>query len=191
MPQLAEKPFVTLEQYLQAEELSTEKHEYCNGVVVAMAGGTMAHARVVTNLSGILFAQLRGRPCRPFNEAQRIVVRETGLWTYPDLSVICGAPQRAEGDRHAATNPKVIFEVLSESTAGYDQGEKFDHYATIPSLEVYVLVDSRRENVVLNTRAEGASWLRRVYGAGANFRIEAIDVELSVAEIYEGWAELL
>lgn len=132
MSQLAQKPFVTLAQYLEAEELSAEKHQYCNGTVVAMAGGTMAHARVVTNLGGILFAALRGRPCRPFSEAQRIVVRATGLWTYPDQSVICGTPQRDEQDRQGATNPKVLFEVLSESTAGYDQGEKFDHYATIP-----------------------------------------------------------
>lgn len=186
----AQEPFVPLERYLEDEELSANKHEYCNGTVVTMAGGTMAHARVVTNLGGILFAALKGKPCRPFNDAQRIVVRETGLWTYPDHSVICGAPQRDDRDRHGATNPKVLFEVLSESTAGYDQGEKFDHYATIPSLEAYVLVDSRRANVVLNTRADNG-WLRRVYSAPDTLRIDAIDVQLVVAELYEGWAELV
>ena len=132
---------------------------------------------------------LAGKRCRPFGEAQRIRIPATDLSTYPDLSVICGPIERDPADKDAAINPTVLFEVLSPSTAAYDQGEKFDHHARLPSLKAYVLVDHHRENVVLYTRGADATWMRRVHEAGALVKIAAIDVEIPVAAIYAGWEE--
>ena len=92
-------------------------------------------------------------------------------------------------DKDAATNPTVLFEVLSPSTAAYDRGEKFDHYTHLPSLKAYVLVDCNRENVVLYTPGEDETWVRRVHEAGDTVRISVIEVELPVGEIYAGWEE--
>lgn len=190
MAQTATSRHLTYAEYLAAEELSVEKHEYCDGAVVAMAGGTTAHAHLIMNLSGTLFAKLAGKRCRPFGEAQRIRVPATGLATYPDLSVICGRVEHDEVDRDAAINPTVLFEVLSPSTAGDDQGEKFDHYAQLQSLKAYVLVDYKREHVDLYTRSDDGAWVRRGFGSEDKVPIEAIDVEIAVTAIYEGWAEL-
>lgn len=185
----AKAAFIPYTAYLAAEDLSAEKHEYCHGVVVAMAGGTMLHAHLIANLHGRLFGQLVGKRCRVFNEALRIRIPATDLSTYPDLSVICGPLEHDDVDKDAATNPTVLFEVLSPSTAAYDRGEKFDHYTHLPSLKAYVLVDCNRENVVLYTRGEDETWVRRVHEAGDTVRISVIEVELPVGEIYAGWEE--
>jgi Uma2 family endonuclease len=185
----AKAAFVPYADYLAAEELSVEKHEYCHGVVVAMAGGTMLHAHLIMNTTLALGGRLAGKRCRLFNEALRIRIPATDLTTYPDLSVICGPVEHDDVDKNAGTNPTAIFEVLSPSTAAYDRGEKFDHYTHLASLQAYVLVDYKRENVVLYTRGEGATWVRRVHEASDIIRIAAIGVELPVSEIYAGWEE--
>ena len=185
----AKIPFVSHAEYLAAEDLSVEKHEYCHGAVVAMAGGTMLHAKLSINTTITVASRLAGKRCRPFGEALRIRISATDLSTYPDLSVICGPIEHDGVDKNAATNPTALFEVLSPSTAAYDLGEKFDHYARIPSLKAYVLIDYKRENVVLYTRGDGETWIRRVHEAGDTVHIAAIDVELPVSEIYAGWEE--
>lgn len=181
---------VSYREYLAAEEQSDVKHEYCDGVVVAMAGGTPDHSRLKSNLLFRLSVALDGKPCRPFDSDLRVRVPATGLVTYPDVSVICGTFQPDAEDSSAATNPTALFEVLSPSTAGYDHGEKFDHYAKLPSLAAYVLLDHTRPHVDLYTRSSDGSWARRGYGPGERVRVDAIGVSLVVDEIYEGWAAL-
>lgn len=189
MTQTAISRYVTYPEYLAAEELSVEKHEYCEGAVVAMAGGTFAHAHLIMNTTLLVGAALAGKGCRPFGEAQRIRIPATGLATYPDLSVICGRLEHDEADKNAAINPTVLFEVLSPTTAEYDRGEKFDHYARLTSLRAYVLVDYKREHVDVYTRSDDGSWARRGYGPTDTVPIPAIEVEIPVAAIYEGWQE--
>jgi len=189
MPALAHRHFSYAE-YLAEEELSPTKHEYCNGAIVAMAGGTIAHAKLKTNLTGLLHAALSGRPCQPFDSDLRIRVLETTLATYPDLSVICGPPERDPEDRCAVTNPTALFEVLSPSSVAYDRGEKFDHYAHLASLRAYVIVDHTRPHIDVYARQDDGSFARRGYGAGQQAPIPGIDVSIDVDAVYTGWAEI-
>lgn len=177
--------------YVAGEELSLIKHEYCHGSIVAMAGGTVAHARLKSNLMTAVGSALRGRPCQAFDADLRIRVLATDLATYPDLSVICGPVERDPDDRCAVTNPTALFEVLSKSTAAYDRGEKFDHYQQLASLQLYVLVDDKRPHIDVYTRQSDGSFARRGYGAGALLPLTAIDVNLAVDDVYERWAEIV
>lgn len=189
MSVLPRAPRATYAEYLAAEERSDVRHEFCDGAILAMAGGTGAHARLKTNLTGLVHAALRGRPCQARDVDQRVRIAATDLSTYPDLSVVCGPRIPDESDRHALTNPTVLFEVLSKATAGYDRGEKFDHYAHLATLTQYVLVDSERIHVDVYTRLDDAAWERRGHGPNDIVRLASIDVTLIVNDLYDGWAE--
>ncbi|GDX81084.1 hypothetical protein LBMAG42_28950 [Deltaproteobacteria bacterium] len=177
-------------EYLRQEELSDVRHEWCNGAVVAMARGTPEHSLLKKNLAWAIRSALANKPCIPFDVDLRVRVQATGLGTYPDLSVICDPMRVDDEDRNAAVNPTAIFEVLSPTTAGYDRGEKFDHYATIPSLRAYILVDHTRVHLDVYTPSADGSWARRGYGPGQRVRIEAIDAEIAVDDVYIRWSEL-
>ena len=177
----------TYEAYLALEAQSAEKHEYIDGFIVAMAGGTLQHSRLKTQLSYEVASALRGKGCRVYDADARLHIRATGLTTYPDLSVVCGPTERAPHDREALTNPIALCEVLSPSTAAYDRGEKFDHYCTIPSLRHVVFVDFRRPHVDVYSRTEAGDWLRRGYGRGETAALSALGIELDVAALYVDW----
>lgn len=177
-------------QYLADEELSDIKHEFCNGTVVAMAGGTIAHSRLKTNLLFRLAAGLDNKPCAAFDADARVRVTVTTLATYPDVSVVCGPVVRDEEDHNAIVNPTALFEVLSPSTAAYDRGEKFDHFMRIDTLRAYVIVDHTRPHIDLYTRNPDDTWTRRGFGPGDTVRVDAIDAEVRVDDIYKGWEEL-
>lgn len=176
--------------YLAGEQASEEKHEYCDGAVIAMSAGTPAHSRLKTNLTRVVGNALVGKPCASFDADLRVRVVATSLATYPDLTVICGPLVRDVEDHHAAVNPTALFEVLSPSTAGYDRGEKFDHYQRIETLSAYGIVDHTRPHLDLYTRDPSGGWLRRGYGRGDLVRIDAIDVAIAVDDVYVGWEEL-
>ncbi len=169
--------------YLRVEEDSGIKHEYLAGRVWAMAGGSPDHARIAANIMFLLGAQLAGRPCAVFSSDLRIGVRATELVTYPDVSVVCGALETDPIDRtgHTVTNPKVLIEVLSPSTADYDRGEKLRHYRTIPSLEAIVLFDHEAQRAELWQRA-GTDW--KFTEATDRIVIAAIGCELVLADVY-------
>lgn len=188
MPSVAVRRFSYAE-YLAQEAASLEKHEYFEGNIVAMAGGTGSHSRLKTNLTAIVSVGLAGRRCEAFDSDLRVRVLATGLATYPDLSVICGTRVSHPEDPHAATNPSVLFEVLSRDTAAYDRGEKFDHYQLIPELRHYVIVDHTRPHIDVYTRQDDGSWARRGYGAGDRLEINTIGVVIEVDAVYRGWAE--
>src|SRR5258706_5732891 len=129
-------------EYLALEESSNVKHEFFDGEISAMAGGTPQHSALAATVTGLLFSQLRSGPCLTYNSDLRVRTA-SGLATYPDVTVVCGLPEPAESDPHAVTNPTLIIEVQSQRTAEYDAKDKFEHYKTLRSLRQYVLVSHR------------------------------------------------
>jgi Uma2 family endonuclease len=180
-----ERPRMTEEEYLAFERASDVRHELVNGEIVAMAGGSPRHGLIATNVGGALVARLRGGPCRAVNSDVRVHIPDTGLYTYPDITVVCGQPETHPADRDALTNPRVIFEVLSRSTEAYDRGAKFDHYRRCASLAEYVLVDQRERRILHHRRVEGG-WLLSEVGPDGTLALPALGCELPLAEIYDG-----
>lgn len=176
---------MTEPEYLAFDLATAGKHEYVNGEVITMAGASLAHLTIHTNLTGLLFAALRGRPCRALGSDARVRIDETGLYAYPDLTVYCGPAELAPTNPPSLLNPKVIIEILSEATADYDQGAKAAHYRLRATVEAVVFVDSRRRLVQLQTRNPDGTWTLDDRPAGV-VRITAIDVSLPLDAIYEG-----
>jgi len=172
-------------EYLEAEARSEEKHEFLDGCVYAMAGGTPEHAALTAALAGELRAALRGRTCRVFSSDLRIRVQATGLSTYPDVTVICGKLETAPEDAHAAINPVVLIEVLSDGTEAYDRGAKAAHYRRIEALKEYVLVSQSERLIEVYRRNERNHFELIEARAGELAELASIDVKLSVDGIYE------
>lgn len=177
---------LTFEDYLRIEDDSAIKHEFINGQVFAMSGGTPDHAGVTANVSSLLTIALRNERCRVFSPDLRVRVRATGLGTYADVTVICGAVELDPDDRkgHTALNPRVLVEVLSPSTEDYDRGDKLGNYKQIPSLEEVVLVAYDRREVELIRREADGSWSRHISRAGEVVRLTSLECELPVEDIY-------
>ena len=178
----------TYQDYLAALEASPVKLEFHNGEIFAMAGGTVLHARLGTNVIAMLDAALRERPCRAFNSELRIAVGEDAC--FPDASVVCGQPVLAPHDRNAVTNPSVLVEVLSPSTKMYDRGDKFALYRRIATLGDYLLVHTERNQVEHFARNADGSWTFRSLTDGEQVRLTAVPVALDVSELYADAAEL-
>jgi Uma2 family endonuclease len=136
-------------EFLEFERQADVKHEFFEGEVFAMAGGTPAHSLIATNLAGELRSKLKGKPCRPYNSGLRLKIEATGLLTYPDVSVICDPLRFAPGTNDTVINPVALFEVLSDSTEAYDRGNKFLSYQRVPSLREYVLLSQQEARVEL------------------------------------------
>ena len=143
---------MTYAEYVAFEQTAARKHEYVNGRVYAMAGGSPEHARLAVAMSAALTTALRGKPCAPFSSDLRVRNVVTGRSSYPDLTVVCGALAHASDDPDAATNPAVIVEVLSESTERDDRGDKWAHYQRIASLREYVLVSQGSRRIEVYSR---------------------------------------
>lgn len=168
------------------EAESDVKHEYFDGQIYGMAGGTLTHAELATRVTVILGGQLRGRPCRPLSSDARVRVSATSLATYPDLSVVCGPIAPDPEDPHSVTNPTVLIEVLSPSTELYDRGQKFEHYQQLPSLQDYVLVTQSRPMVERYHRQSDGTWTYERLGPGGVLRLTSIGADLPIDELYEG-----
>jgi Uma2 family endonuclease len=182
----APKPRATFAEYLARERASETKHELINGDIYAMAGGTLRHGLLSLNVGAELRAQLRDRPCRVFNSDVRVRVLETGLATYPDVSVVCGKVALDPEDENSLANPVVLVEVLSPSTESYDRNAKFAHYRRIPSLREYVLISQDEQHIEHYRRNEDGTWtLRDVRPPGA-VELASIGCSLSLAELYRG-----
>jgi Uma2 family endonuclease len=173
----------TYQEYLVLDAGSTNRNEYFNGEIFAMAGGTPRHAALTAALSGTLYAQLKGKPCRVYSADLRIRVRETGLASYPDVSVVCGLLIEDPEGRDTATNPTLLVEVLSDSTAAYDLGEKREHYQRIPSLQEYLVVSQHEPRITLWRRAED-TWSQDSYGPGGKVLLASIGCELDLDDLY-------
>ncbi len=176
---------MTYAAYLAAELVSETKHEYLRGEVYAMAGGTPEHAALQAAVLIELGMALRGRPCRTYGSDLRVRVEATDLSTYPDITVVCGSLETSVIDPHAATNPMLIVEVLSDSTEAYDRGEKFAHYRRVPSLREYVLVSQHELRIESFYKSEQGVWMLDEAGPGGTLRLAALEgVSLDVDLIY-------
>lgn len=184
MRQLARQRF-SFDEYVELEGAATTKHEFLDGEVWAMAGGSPTHAAVAASLIRMLGEALRGRPWRVFTSDLRIRVRETGLATYPDASVVCGAIEVDPDDPrgHSVSNPIVLVEVLSPSTEDYDRGEKLAHYKRIPSLREIVLVAHDDPRIDVWRRLDDR-WTLRSFRTGEAVVLESLAIALSVADVY-------
>ena len=153
-------------EYLSLEAASNVKHEFLDGQIYGMAGGTPEHAALAAALGGLLFARLQGGPCRSYGADLRVRVLATGLATYPDLTVVCGRLERDPDDENAVVNPTLLVEIPSPSTAQYDRGDKFEHYKRIPSLREYVVVAQDRRELEIWTKAADGTWQARLASNG-------------------------
>ena len=172
-------------EYLALEATSETRHEYLRGEVWAMAGGTPSHSALAIAVASALTNALEGGPCLVFGSDLRVRVEATDLSTYPDLTVICGAVELSEPDPHAATNPVLIVEVLSDSTESYDRGQKFAHYRRLPSLREYLLVSQREPRIEPYSRHGESEWLLREAQAGETLTLASLEgVTLSIDRIY-------
>jgi len=184
---LAQKvPRLTPMEYLAIERAASTKSEFYDGEMFAMAGGSPRHSLIASNLIREFGNRLDGKRCVPYTGDLRIQVEATGLFTYPDLSVICGPLQFAEGTTDTVTNPTVIVEVLSPSTEGYDRGEKFRQYRQIPSLREYLLVSQRDAHIEHFIRSKDDDWtLHEACGREAELPSPALGISVSLAVVYQ------
>ncbi len=170
--------------YLALEAASGFKHEYMRGEIYAMAGASLNHNRIVTALSGLLYNRL-GDNCEHFSSDMKVRVEATATNTYPDMVVVCDEPQFMPERPDTLTNPTVLFEVLSPSTADYDRGRKFEDYRLLPSLKEYVIVAQDKMHIEHYTRQDDGSWLLRdINAADATLSLATIGCELPIADIY-------
>ena len=177
---------VSLEDYLVAERQAETKSEYLNGEVFAMSGASREHNLIVWNLAGALHPQLRGRSCEAYVGDMQVHIPATGLYTYPDLAVVCGEPQFEDGELDTLLNPTVLIEVLSPTTEGYDRGRKAAHYRTLDSLREYLLVSQEEVRVELFTRQEDGHWLlSEASRPGDTVALGSIGCTLLLADVYE------
>jgi Uma2 family endonuclease len=177
----------TIEEYLEMEQTSQEKHEYYRGEVFAMSGSKVTHNKIVMNTSTLLANKLKGKACQPFNSDQRIHIEKNSLFTYPDISIVCGDIETRNNDDWNILNPTAIVEILSPSTRDYDRGQKFKLYRDIPSLKEYVLIDSESINVEFFFLNDHGNWeLKEYKSIDDSFTLDSIKVELELKEIYEG-----
>jgi Uma2 family endonuclease len=173
----------TYSEYLALERHANVRHEFFDGEIYAMAGGTPEHAAFCMNIGTALNNQLRGRGCRVHSSDLLIRVLETGLATYPDITVVCGRAELDPADRNTITNPVVIVEVLSPATAEYDRGEKLAHYKRIPALREVIFVAHDERLIEVWRREEGNAWIRSETRSGS-IRIASIDCTLDVEDVY-------
>ena len=177
---------MTPEEYLTRERLAETKSEYYQGEVFAMAGASRHHNVIVANLVSSLVVSLRKRDCEVYPSDMRLLVSDTGLYTYPDVAVVCGKPILAEAQGDVLTNPVLIIEVLSESTKDYDRGGKFHQYMRIPSLQEYLTVSQGEMLIDQSVRQVDNSWLvRELVPANGKVPLRCLGIELDFAEVYD------
>jgi Uma2 family endonuclease len=176
---------MTVAEYLALERETAEKHEYFKGEIYAMGGASFSHALLTGNVTRELGNRLREKPCRVLPTDLRVKVSPTGLYTYPDVVVVCGEP-KLEQPGDTLLNPKLIVEVLSESTERKDRGWKFEQYQAIDSLTDFLLVAQDTPRLELFTREADGRWLYVAENRmEASVRLVSIGCELKLAEVYE------
>lgn len=174
------------EEYLTLERQAEFKSEYYAGEVFAMAGASARHALIVFNIGGELRAQLKQRPCSGYTSDLRVRVNATGLYTYPDVVVVCGESQWADNQKDTLLNPTLIVEVLSESTKDYDRGGKWEHFRTLDSLAEYVLVAQDKVHVEHYVRQSDNRWLlSETNNVADTITVPSIGCNLALSEVYD------
>ncbi|USJ28853.1 Uma2 family endonuclease [Dyadobacter chenhuakuii] len=174
------------QEYLELEREAEYKSEYYQGEIFAMAGASPNHNRIMANLSGEIYMALKGRSCQNFSSDMRLHIPQNGLYTYPDIIILCGKPEFSQNDKDTLINPSVIIEVLSKSTSAYDRGDKFRLYRSIPTLTDYILVDSLSISVEVFRKNEDGTWLLNSEINNINERITLtnINVQIELKDVY-------
>ncbi|MGI8500086.1 MAG: Uma2 family endonuclease [Hassallia sp.] len=174
------------EEYLEIEVKSEERHEYINGQIIPMTGGTPNHNQIALNLSGTLNFALKRQTLRVFVTDQRLWIPQKRINTYPDVMVVASELQFQEGRKDTLTNPIMIAEVLSKSTKSYDRDEKFAAYRTIPSFQEYLLIDQYTMHVEQYSKTDNNRWIFTEYeDADLIISLASITFEISLADIYD------
>lgn len=173
---------MTLAEFLAWEEEQPDRHEFYRGEVFAMVGGTARHNRVILNLAGRLSEHLDGSPCQVFAEGMKLQLVEA--CAYPDVMVTCS--KALAGDEKSITDPKLVIEVLSPSTSGYDKREKFALYRTLPSLQEYALIDPVARQVEVFTRAEAGAWRFTDQSEAEVLVLDSIGLSLPLSFVFKG-----
>ena len=175
---------ITPQEYLEQERKAEYKSEYVNGRIYAMSGGSRQHSVIAVHIGTALDTQFEGRTCDIYNSDVRVKVNETGMYTYPDVSAVCGESVFEDAAVDTLINPILIVEVLSPSTEAYDRGDKFEHYRYISTLQEYVLVTQNRTRVEKYTR-QGELWVLTTYrGLDAVLALESVDCRIPLRKIY-------
>jgi Uma2 family endonuclease len=175
----------TYADYVALEMVSTGKHEFLDGEIYAMAGGSEEHSALAAEMVRVLGNAVGALPCRVHTSDLRLYVEAVGLATFPDCSVICGPLRQHEPSPTAtALNPTILVEVTSDSSEDYDTGPKLEYYRTIPTLREYVIVSHRERRIVVETRGNDGTWAARVAMKGEHVEVASLDAELIVDEIY-------
>ncbi len=182
-----QKKIISPEEYLVMEAVSPVKHEYFNGEIFQMAGASFFHNLLTMNISGLLFSRIDKKQCSVVQSEMRLKIEGSGLFTYPDVMVVCGRPELVKiKGLDSLLNPVLIVEVLSPSTEAYDKGDKFDHYRTLGSLQEYVLVWQDKKRVARYRRLKDGSWLLNDFiGESADIELTSVGCTLTVDEIYD------
>ena len=190
----AEKRRLTAAEYLAIESTSEIRHEFLDGEMFAMSGGSLWHNLIKDNFARAVANRLSGGTCRVVTSDQRLKVDATGLYTYPDVLVFCGPPVMEDGVHHTLTNPLLGVEVLSDSTEKYDRGIKFSHYLRLDTLQEYLLIAQDRFSVEVFQRQDAGSssagsdaWLLSAAAEReAEVRLSSLGITVPLAEIYAG-----
>jgi Uma2 family endonuclease len=188
---------MTEEEYLAFERAAEFKHEFFDGVLYplhnpygdlqAMAGATKPHNRVKENLIVELGGRFKGGPCQTFSSDQKVRLSDTGRFAYPDIVVVCGEPEDDPKDEHCLANPRVVIEVLSPSTEGYDRGFKAEQYRRSPTVQEVVFVAQDAPRVERYTRQPDGTWLLKVFADPAGeFELASVPVRVPLADVYRG-----
>lgn len=175
---------MTLDEYLALERAGDVRYEYLDGEAFAMAGGTPQHAAIAGNILRHLGNVLRDRPCQVFTSDAKVAIDATGLYTYPDVTVVCGPLATAPTVQHAIANPLLLVEVTSDSTEDWDRGGKFAHYRRLSSLREYLVVSQTERYVEHHVRNDDGSWTLFDVRGDATLRLASVQADLPVAEIY-------
>lgn len=184
MGEAAAKLRMSPEEYLAFERAAEQRHEYADGEVFAMSGGTRAHSLTTANILRELSTALLDRPCEVHGPDMRVKSAVTGRYVYPDVSVVCGRPKFEDASRDTLLNPLVIVEVLSDSTEAYDRGDKFAHYETIPSVRDYVIASQKEARIDHFHRQGDGSWTVRILRGNDILNLDAIGCQMPVARAY-------
>lgn len=172
------------QEYLAFERASAEKHEYADGEIFAMSGGTGEHSAIAANIISEARSALFGRGCRVHTSDMRINISSAGRYVYPDASIVCARPEYTDDSRDTLVNPLVIVEVLSDSSEAYDRGDKFAQYQTIASVAEYLLASQKKPRIEVFTRQTDGSWLLRVHGPGERAVLSSVGCSIDVDRVY-------
>lgn len=186
MVAVCRQPFITPQEYLALERQATVKSEYIHGQIYAMSGASLRHNQITFNVGGLIYSQLRNKPCQGFSNDMRVKIASENVYTYPDIVVACDKAEYEDAELDTLLEPTLIIEVLSDSTEKYDRGKKFARYQRIESLKEYVLISQDETRIECFTRQADDRWmLSNAEALEDVLQLESIGCVLPLAEVYE------